>query len=171
MLVHSSTALARSRAQHTASPPSVHPVGWHVESRSVPSLQTMSISTRCNFKTFNIAPTPPPSLLPPGYICINWIYVIRTYTYVGLLPLPSSLAKAMPPQDGGRPQAPRRRRVALAVQAAPAPLLRPPKQPEQGIPRIGPPPAPPPAPRLPYPRPQQRVSDNKKKTSWRVKFI
>ena len=144
MFVYSSTALARSRAQHTASPPSVHPVGWHVESRSDPSLQTMSISTRCSFKTSNIVP-PPPSLLPPGYICINWIYVIHTYTYVGLLPLPSSLAKAMPPQDSGRPQAPRRRRVALAVQAAPAPLLRPPKQPEQGIPRIGPPPAPPPA--------------------------
>ena len=144
MFVHSNTALARSRAQHTASPPSVHPVGWHVESRSDPSLQTMSISTRCSFKTSNIVPTPPP-YSSPGYIYINWIYGIHTYTYVGLLPLPSSLAKAMPPQDSGRPQAPRRRRVALAVQAAPAPhLFHPPKQPEQGIPRIGPQPAPPP---------------------------
>ena len=121
MLVHSSTALARSRAQHTASPPSVHPVGWHVESRSDPSLQTMSISTRCNFKTFNIAPTPPLPTPPRIYmhkldICYTYIYICR-FTPPTLLPrqghatpgqrtAPGPTAAAGGPRGAGGPRSP-----------------------------------------------------------------
>ena len=100
-------------------------------------------------------PTPPRIYMHNLDICYTYIYICR-FTPPTLLP---RQGHATP----GTRTAPRRRWVALAVQAAPAPLLRPPRQPEQGIPRIGPPPAPPPAPRLPYPRPQQRVSDNKKR--------
>ena len=137
MFVYSSTALARSRAQHTASPPSVHPVGWHVESRSDPSLQTMSISTRCSFKTSNIVPTKPPLPTPPKIymhkldICSTYIY-----TYIGLLPLPPSLAKAMPPQERGRPQAPRRR--PSRCRRPPLPYFVLPNNPSKESPGLGP---------------------------------